>query len=160
LYSGNENKFRVNISSGTYYYTNSFFAGASFAKLLPDVTAVNQSINEQPSIFLLGGYKFFREKPNNIEQTIVLKRIGNEGFSVDGLTKFYVRQFNWIAVSYSSDGNIAALLGLHVIKKIYIGYKYEYTTGKIATYTSGSHQVSLGMNLGLIKVEDIRKLAK
>jgi type IX secretion system PorP/SprF family membrane protein len=159
LFSGNENKFRANISSGTYYYSNNYYAGVSFTKLLPDVSAVNENVEEHPSIFLMGGYKFLREKPNNLEQTIVLKRV-NEKVSVDLLTKFYILQFNWVALSYSTSGNIDVLFGLHLIKKLYVGYKYEYTTGKIANYTSGSHEFYLGLNLGLIRVNDIRKLAK
>jgi len=160
LLSGNESFFRVNFSAGLLYYTNTYFAGFSGVKLFPDVTLVNDNLQEQPSFFLTGGYKFFAGNPNHLEQIVTIKRIANQKVSMDLMTKLYFLSYNWLAVSYSSTGKIHFLFGIHLIKMLYAGYDYEYSTGKIAPFTSGSHKVYLGINLGLTKIKGIPKPVK
>jgi type IX secretion system PorP/SprF family membrane protein len=159
LYSGDESKFKVNFNLGSYYYTDKYFAGFSITKILPDITLVNGELKEQPGLFLYGGYKFFPNKLNNLEQVITIKRIANKDTYVDLMTKLYFHRLNWIALAYSTSGNIDVLFGLHITKMMYVGYDYGYTLGKIAPYNNGSHKIFIGMNLGLIRVKNVRKTA-
>ena len=40
---------------------------------------------------------------------------------------------------------------------LYAGYNYEYSVSKIASYNYGSHEIHLGINLGLRGVEGVRE---
>jgi type IX secretion system PorP/SprF family membrane protein len=157
LLTGNNSRGRANFNFGTYYYNNIYFIGASATKILPDITIISSEVRELPSFFLYGGYKFLSNRPTNLEQSITIKEIGCDKLSVDFLTKLYFQRLNWVALSYSTTGRINILLGMHVIKMLYVGYNYEYTLSKIASYNYGSHEICLGINLGLIEVEGIKK---
>ena len=157
LLSGNENVIKANVNLGTYFYSSKFFTGVSVTKILPDMTTINDKVEEQPSIFFIGGYKFFHTKPNNFEQTIIIKSIKNEKLYADFLSKYYYQRLNWIAFSYSTSGKMNFLLGIHLIKMLYMGYNFEYTLSKISTFGYTTHGIYLGINLGLVKVENIKK---
>ena len=69
--------------------------------------------------------------------------------SIDFHTKLYVQRLTWIAISYSTAGKMNFRFGLRLYKMLYAGYNYEYTLGDVASYSFGSHEIHLGINLGL-----------
>jgi type IX secretion system PorP/SprF family membrane protein len=157
LFSDNENVFRANINLGIYYYSNTYFAGLSSTKLLPDITNVNDNIKIQPSYFLMAGYKLMQKRNIAFEPSITLKFLNSQNFSADFYSKLYLKKYNWIALSYSTTGRMNFLFGLQLIKMLYAGYNYEYSLSKIAKYNNGSHEIYLGINLGLRGADYIRE---
>lgn len=161
LLSGNDKKFRANFNFGTYYYNNTYFAGFSIDKILPDVANAATPKKELPSYFLFGGYKFMKTNNSfNVEPSVTVKKLGSEKLSVDIHSKFYIKRLNWLALSYSTTGKMDIQFGLHLYQMIYAGYNYEYSFSKISAYNFGSHEIYLGINLGLTKVEGIRETGK
>ncbi|MBI4947369.1 MAG: type IX secretion system membrane protein PorP/SprF, partial [Bacteroidetes bacterium] len=49
--------------------------------------------------------------------------------------------------SYRTDNSIIALLGVKY-NIYYFGYAYDYTLSKISNYTTGSHEIMIGVNIG------------
>lgn len=124
---------------------------------MPDIKNVNYKIKERPSFFLIGGYKFFRNNQSfNFEPSVTLKKLANYNLSFDIHAKLYILRYHWIAVSYSTDSRINFRFGLLLYKRIYAGYNYEFTLSDIALYNFGSHEIHLGINLGLIGIKGIR----
>ncbi len=157
LISGNPNVFRLNFGFGAYYYSPSYFAGISASKLLPDVTGVNNQIKEQPGFFLMGGYKINKDNYLlNFEPSLTIKKFAGARMAADIHFKMYVKKLNWIAVSYSTTQNVNFMFGVHLVKMAYIAYNYGYTVSKIASFNYGSHEIHLGINLGLTAVPGIR----
>jgi type IX secretion system PorP/SprF family membrane protein len=154
----NDNVFRVNFNIGIYFYNDIYFIGCSANKIIPDIKNINDKIKEQPSLFLMSGYKFFRNNNSFIlEPSIIFKKIANYDISVDIHAKLYILKSHWIAISYSTDNKINFRFGLLLYKRIYAGYNYEYMIGDIASYNFGSHEIHLGINLGLIGIKGIRE---
>jgi len=157
LLNGNDNVFRANFNLGVYFHDADYFIGLSADKILPDIGGVNDEISEQPSIFLFGGYKFLQNMDAFIlEPSLMIKKTAERDPSFDIHVKLYVRRLHWIAISYSTTNKINFRFGLRLYKMIYAGYNYEYTLGDIASYTLGSHEIHLGINLGLIEIRGIR----
>jgi type IX secretion system PorP/SprF family membrane protein len=158
LLSGNNSSFKANFGFGIYYYSTRYFTGLSINKLLPGISNVNDPLTETPSYFFIGGYKFFQNNNSfNFEPSIALKKIDNKGIIVDIHSKLYIKKLNWIALSYSTSQKIDIQFGFKLYKMVYFGYKYGYTLSDIAVYNYGTHEISLGINLGLIGVEGIRE---
>jgi type IX secretion system PorP/SprF family membrane protein len=155
LLSGNENKFRVNFNLGALFHSSTYYVGISAAKILPDHYSVNDPVEMQPSFFLMGGYKYKINSYFSIEPSLTVKKLGSKGFSADIFSKLYVKNTNWIALSYSTSGKINFMFGVHLIKMVYAGYAYEYSLSKISKYTYGTHEIYLGINLGLYGVGGI-----
>jgi type IX secretion system PorP/SprF family membrane protein len=149
LLTGDDSKFRLNFNLGALYHSSTYFVGISAAKILPDHYSVNDPVKMQPSYFLMGGYKYKINSIFSVEPSLYLKKLGIEGFSTDIFTKLYVKRINWIAVSYSTTGKVNCLFGVHLVKMVYAGYSYEYSLSKISKYTYGTHEIYLGINLGL-----------
>jgi len=157
LMNGNESKFKFNLNIGSYYYNNSYFIGLSANKILPDISQVNEKVSNKPSFFLIGGYKFMpNSKSFNFEPSMAIKKIKDEQFSIDFHSKLYIKRLNWIAVSYGTSGNLSFQFGINLYSMIYIGYNYGYSMGKIAQYNYGSHEIHLGINLGLVGVKGVK----
>ncbi len=155
LMNGNDNKFRLNFNLGALYHSSTYFIGISAAKILPDQYSTNDPLEIQPSYFLMGGYKYKINNGFSVEPSLTVKKLGSDGFSVDVFSKLYIKKINWIALSYSTSGKVNFLFGVHLVKMVYAGYAYEYSLSKISKYTYGTHEIYLGINLGLFGVEGI-----
>jgi len=140
-----------------YFYHKDYFVGFSANKMLPDIRNVHDEKQEQPSFFLMGGYKFLQYTSSLLlEPSVMIKKLAGMDPSVDVHAKLYINRLNWIALSYSTTNKINFRLGLRLYKMLYAGYNYEYTLGDIASYNFGSHEIHLGVNLGLIGIQGIR----
>jgi type IX secretion system PorP/SprF family membrane protein len=155
LFSGNDNTFRFNFNVGALYHSSTYFFGISAAKILPDHYSINEPLTMDPSFFLMGGYKYKINTLFSIEPSLTLKKLGSESISVDLFTKLYVKRINWIALSYSTTGELNFMFGVHLVKMVYAGYAYEYSLSKISQYSYGTHEIYLGINLGLFGVGGI-----
>jgi len=157
LMNGNDNIFKMNFNIGALYHNKDNFIGLSVAKILPDVKDVNDRIEMQPSYFLIAGHKFHVNKSIMIEPSVVIMKTGEDQIAADIYTKFYIKRLNWIALSYSTSGKMNFLTGIHLIQMLHIGYSYEFTLSKIAAYNYGTHNLVLGINLGLFGIDEIRQ---
>jgi type IX secretion system PorP/SprF family membrane protein len=155
LFSGNDNTFRLNFNVGALYHSSTYFFGISAAKILPDHYSINEPLAMNPSFFLMGGYKYKINTLFSIEPSLTVKKLGSESISVDIFTKLYVKRINWIAISYSTSEELNFLFGVHLVKMVYAGYAYEYSLSKISQYEYGTHEIYLGINLGLFGVGGI-----
>ena len=157
LLNGNDNGFNTNFNFGIYFYNDVYFIGFSADKILPGIQKVNDQNMEQPSLYLMGGYKLLKNNRNLIlEPSLTFKKIANTNLSVDIHAKLYILRSHWIAVSYSTDDRINFRFGVLLYKRLYAGYNYEYTLTDIGSYSFGSHEIHLGINLGLRGIEGIR----
>lgn len=155
LFTGNDNTFRLNFNIGALYHSSTYFVGISAAKILPDRYSVNDPVSMDPSFFLMGGYKHKINSLFSIEPSLTVKKLGSDGISVDIFSKLYVKRINWIALSYSTTGKVNFMFAVHLVKMVYAGYAYEYSLSNISRYTYGTHEIYLGINLGLFGVGGI-----
>jgi hypothetical protein len=140
-----------------FYYNPVYFLGISAAKVLPDISNVNLLIKEGPSFFLTGGYKFYKDYKSFIfEPSLTAKFLKLDYFSVDINMKLYIKRVNWIALSYSTVGKANFRFGVNLYKMLCAAYNFEFCLSRIASYNYGSHQFSIGINLGLLNIEGIR----
>jgi type IX secretion system PorP/SprF family membrane protein len=159
LYEGESSLFRFNFNLGVIYSTENYYFGISVNKFLKDVSDDNFIVSMTPSYYIIGGYKFNSNKSSfDFEPSIVVKKLGDEPISGDVNLKLYVNNFHWIALSYSTTGKINLRFGLKIYKHVYLGYGYEQSLSNIAQYNYGSHEIHLGINLGLYKVEGVDHL--
>ncbi|MFH2094246.1 MAG: type IX secretion system membrane protein PorP/SprF, partial [Bacteroidota bacterium] len=59
---------------------------------------------------------------------------------------YYMKNY-WLGVSYRSSMDIVAILGIKV-DKYFIGYAFDYPFSNIHNYSSGSHEIMIGVNIG------------
>lgn len=158
LLNGNSNSFKINLGAGVYYHNSTYFTGLSINKFLPGISNVNETVNEIPGYIAMGGYKFNKNSNSfNFEPSLEVKKLGSENVIVDIHAKLYIKRLNWVAISYSTTQQMNIQFALNIYKMVYVGYNYGYTLSNIALYNYGTHEISLGINLGLVGVEGIKE---
>jgi hypothetical protein len=68
------------------------------------------------------------------------------------------RERIWLGAGYRTSDAFVAMLEYQVNPKLRIGYAYDMTTSRLRNYSSGSHEVMLGMDFGreLVKIKTPR----
>jgi type IX secretion system PorP/SprF family membrane protein len=135
-----------NINCGTMLYSPEYFMGISANGLLNGNNTLNNR-QSNPYLLVCGGYKIKANRFITLEPALFLnKQIkGNMEYSIHG--KIYFKQQSWLVLAYHNTHAMDAGLGF-VYKQAYqLCYIYTLSTGSIAGYNYGSHQVALRMNI-------------
>ena len=158
LFSGNDNVFNINFATGIFYREKHYFAGISMTNILPDISGISETKKTEPGYFLITGYQFGKNRNQfYYEPSVELKYISSEDIFVDLHAKVYYKQLNWGALSISSSKRVNIQFALNIYKRIYFAYSYGFTFSQIESLNGDLHQISIGINLGLINVDGIRK---
>lgn len=92
-----------------------------------------------------GAYKFDIGDDFKIEPSFILKYATPAPFKLDvGLRGIYQEQV-WLGVAYRHNDAVTALIGYLYKNYLMIGYSYDFSTTNIRKYSSGTHEVMLGL---------------
>ncbi len=145
---------------GIYFHTEQFHAGVSINELFHPNSPLEDKryFNNTMDFFFLTGYKFYLLR-FDLEPSVFLARIDNEPLHYYARLKLYYQHYNWLAIAYRSSQSVMISLGFRV-GRLHIAYGYEQSVSSLSRYFSGSHEVMLGLNIGLFEPEGIRKTVK
>jgi len=147
-----ESSFIPDANFGMYLYNGKYFVGLSAAQLVQWKINVGTEGNNQlvRHYFVTAGYKFDLEKTIKgleFEPSILVKATESSPIQFDVNTKLYYKRNYWLGVSYRHQDAVIAMIGFK-INQYFIGYAYDYTLSNIMNYSSGSHEIMIGINLG------------
>ncbi len=156
----NDKKLVPEAGFGVYLHDDQFFAGLSVNDLLlSDLPLDDNDHNKNKrDFFFQTGYKFFLKR-FELEPSIFIAKINNTPLYKFASLKLYYMNYNWFAVSYRSTKSFMVSAGLR-LSRFYLAYNYEHSVSKMMKYFEGSHEIMLGVNIGLYKVEGIRKVVR
>ncbi|SMD31640.1 type IX secretion system membrane protein, PorP/SprF family [Reichenbachiella faecimaris] len=138
---------------GVSYYYENFNVALSIPNLIGrnEVDANGFSeINIEPykDLTLQANYRHFVNKDFSIEPHLIYR------FSVDNLSEYegaviaHIGHVIWAGLNYRQDYGMGALFGLKIQEKGAVGFAYEYGYSELEGATSGTFEVSLGLQLG------------
>jgi len=135
---------------GLYLYNSKYFVGVAATQLIQlNIDFGDSAVDKNQIIrhyFSTAGYKFTLSDDFEIEPSLLFKATFQTPSQVDINCKAYYKKNYWLGVSYRSSKDIAIMLGVKV-KKIYIGYAFDYTTSHLKDYSHGSHEILIGFNV-------------
>jgi len=147
-----ESTFVPDANFGAYLYSNKFFVGLSGAqltqykiKLKEELAGNNQMIRHY---YLLGGYQFEVSKEIDIQPSVLIKGTEHTPFQLDVNVKTFYKKNYWLGFSYRTSDAAIMLIGFKV-NRFYLGYAFDYTFSNLVHYSTGSHEIMLGVNLGV-----------
>ena len=160
-----QDKMIPDVDFGVYYYTPKIRLGLIAAQLMrssvtfDDVGTVDNRTARR--VYLTGSYTVFDRGYAGFEPSAALVVKQGSELDIGGhitakvffrrtLKNFYEEEKISLLISYRLNEAFLAQVSLN-INKFYIGYAYEYTTSSIMDYTHGSHQLSLGINIGSLR---------
>lgn len=139
-------KLSPNIGTGVYYYSDTFYVGASVPNFnrtkYYDTNEI--SINTKAvSYYLLSGYVFNLNEKIKFKPSFLAKVNEGAPFQLDVNANFMFNEKFVIGGSYRLDSAVSALLGIQFSNSWFLGYGYDLETTKLSNYNSGSHEVFL-----------------
>ena len=151
-----ESAFVPDANFGVYWHNNDFFVGLSANQLVEykvQFSGLDATENTlQRHFFLMGGYKFELSKSVELEPSVMLKYVTSAPLNTDINVKAIYNKNYWFGVSYRSGvpfntGNsLVAMIGTKY-KKFYIAYAYDYIFSNLGNYSSGNHEIMIGINI-------------
>jgi len=146
-----------NVGAGIYYFSKRLFAGFSVPSFLSynrtdkGSTQAYHSFNEYDIIFSAGGLitisQTFKFKPSvlvdySLQETKKLNRLDING-------NFIIADLVWIGASWrTSEEVIIGLLQVQPTPQLMIGLSYDYSIGRMNTYSKGSSEIILRYEFG------------
>jgi type IX secretion system PorP/SprF family membrane protein len=149
--------YHVDGSFGVYFHTEQFHAGGSVNELFHQDSPLDDSryYRNRMDFTFQAGYKFYL-KYFDLEPSVYIARIDADPLYIYSRIKVFLRQYNWLAVSFKSTKNLAIMAGFRM-GRLHIAYAYEHSITGMSSYFSGSHEIMLGLNIGLFEPEGLRK---
>ncbi len=151
-----ESTFVPDANFGMYWHNDDFFVGFSANQLIEYKVKFNNLNAKKNTLqrhyFLMGGYKFRITKDIDIEPSTMLKYTMASPINMDLNIKAYYNRNYWFGLSYrtgvpfETGNSVVAMLGAKY-KHIVIGYAFDYMFSNLNSYTIGTHEIMIGINL-------------
>jgi len=148
------NQIKPDFGAGVWVYSASYFIGLSAQQIIPQTVVFNNNslATEKgktiPHIFATAGYRFFVSDDITATPSIMAKFIQPTPAQVDVNVKFQYRDRFWAGAGYRFKYGFNAMLGLNISNTFNVSYSYDYSTTRINTISTGSHEIVLGFLLG------------
>lgn len=154
---------------GVYYYTPKFYVGASVMDLFSLYTDASRyywkgyqykTIRKTQHLYVNAGTVFDLSDNLKLKPSILIKEDFKGPTNVDLTALFFIADRLWVGGSYRTgvklwskpalDSDLeqldaaSILVQFNINEQFRIGYAYDLTINKMASFQSGSHEVSIG----------------
>lgn len=153
--------FLPNAGFGAFYFQDKFYAGFSVPYLL------NYDPNKSLSIdgdqlhrlirhyYISTGYVFDVSSELKIKPNLLVRYVDAAPMQFDINVNALLSDIIWIGASYRSGDAVLGLVEYKINNKIRVGYSYDITLTEIKSFTSGTHEIMIGLDFG----RDVLKLS-
>jgi type IX secretion system PorP/SprF family membrane protein len=142
------------IGVGLYHFGKKHYVGFSVPTLFAYQKDMNFNFDLSRSSFLrrhyllTAGYVFDTSKEIKIKPSVLLKYVQNAPLEADFNLSTVYKDIYWIGVSYRTNDAVALILEYQTNSFFRIGYSYDITVSKLRNYSSGSHEIMIGIDFG------------
>ena len=144
------NKSTMDISAGLYFYSDKLFFGVEGDQLTGNMVHFGSgtaNFDTQIHYTLTGGYKLSVGNEFTITPAFLVKYMSPVTPTVEGSMQFEYKEWIWAAASYRHKDALIGMIGLNINRRIKFGYSYDFSLSKFNTYSSGGHEVIVGIML-------------
>lgn len=135
---------------GAYFYSDKYYLGASIPQIYPaklrffDYSATGLSRLET-HFYFSGGYRFDIGDDFAIEPSAQVKIVKPVPVQYDLGARILYKQKIWVGGAYRNLDAISAMAGYLYEDYLMIGYSYDFSTTNIKNYSTGTHEVLIGL---------------
>lgn len=135
--------------AGIYVHNDNWYLGVSAPQLYQSPIKLYVDGDNKGTLvthFLVNGaYKFKLGDDFKIEPSFLLKYADPAPMKIDaGLRAIYKEQI-WLGGGYRHNDAFTALVGFMYKNYLMIGYSYDFTTTNLKKYSTGTHELMLGL---------------
>ncbi len=144
-----QTKIVPDFGAGLYVHNDKFYFGISAPQLYQSPIKLYAGGDNKGTLvthFLVNGaYKFKINDNFKIEPSFLLKYASPAPMKIDvGARVIYKEQF-WLGGGYRHNDAFTALFGFMYKNYLMIGYSYDITTTNLKKYSTGTHELMLGL---------------
>jgi type IX secretion system PorP/SprF family membrane protein len=162
--SGTESKLMPDFRFGVYYYSPKMYFGASVFNILTDafdrITNNPEVIKPVRTVYLTGGAMLPLSDYVDVKPSVMVQEDFKGPTNVSVTTYLAFNRRFWVGGSYRTgisawNSNLvsnlngqdaaAAIVQVYVNENFRLGYAYDFTTSKLASYQNGTHELSLSI---------------
>ncbi|HEY0977389.1 MAG TPA: type IX secretion system membrane protein PorP/SprF [Flavobacteriales bacterium] len=138
---------------GAYVYHDDWWFGVTAPQLLRNrlwfFDDQDQTLSQLAAhYYAMGGYRFHLTDDLDLEPSFLLKYVDPVPPKVDLTATLRWRDMLWIGGSYRTQDAFSVMVGYWLKRTFQFGYSFDVTTTNLSNYTSGTHEVMLGITFG------------
>lgn len=143
-----QTKLLPDFGAGIYVHNDKWYLGVSLPQIYQSPIKLYNPDNKADLVthFLVNGaYKFNVGERFKIEPSFLLKYASPAPVMIDGGLRAIFRDQIWIGGTYRHHDAVSALIGFMYKNYLSIGYSYDFTTSNLKRYSTGTHELMLGI---------------
>lgn len=149
---------------GLHLYHRNWHLGLAAPNLLRSKLKFNDALytglsHLENHFLITGGYKFKLNKDFDLEPSSIIKYISPVPVQADIMARVIWKDKIWLGGVYRTMDAASLLLGVTYKKNITFGYSYDFTTTNIKNYSSGTHELMIGIRFANV-IEEPRIISK
>jgi type IX secretion system PorP/SprF family membrane protein len=151
-YNGNVHRVVPDLNAGIWIYSADYFIGLAAQQVIPQQVEFSDVTGFKliPHYFISTGYRFLLTEDINALPSVMMKFIPGSANKTqfDVNVKLQFRDQLWAGGSYRVQDGYAVMAGLKISSNFNAGYSYDFTTTRLNTVSSGTHEIIIGFLLG------------
>ena len=143
-------------SLGLYLYASKYSFGLSLNQLMNNNIKFKEveqlGINRIKShIMISGSYKYSINSDFDIEPTLMVKYVAPAPIQLDISIKATYKKMVWLGFSARTKDALSVMIGYNYNDLLLFGYSYDITTTNLRKYSSGTHELMIGVRFNKYK---------
>ncbi len=135
--------------AGLYVHNEKWYVGFSAPQLYQSPIKLYKDGDNKGTLvrhFILNGaYKFDVSSDFKIEPSFLVKYANPAPLEIDFGARVIYQEQMWLGIGYRHKDAITGLIGFMYKNYLMIGYSYDFTTSNLKKYSSGTHELMLGL---------------
>lgn len=144
-----QTKIVPDLGAGLYVHNEKWYLGFSAPQLYQSPIKLYKDGDDKGTLvthFLLNGaYKFKINDDFKVEPSFLAKYANPAPVKIDVGARVIYQEQVWLGVGYRHNDAVTAILGFMYKNYLMIGYSYDFTTTNLKKYTTGTHELMLGL---------------
>ena len=164
LLMGSDKQFWVpDAAFGLYFTDKRSWAGITITDLFGSSlrfgsSPIKENFSSLRNFNLMAGSDFNLSSEFHIKPSAII-RMNNLQTLIDINTRVYYMDSYWLGMSFRTDNTLITMLGIN-FEMLRFAYAYDANLGNIRNYTSGSHEIVIGVRFGDTNTRRVRWLRK
>lgn len=144
-------KYIMNLGVGFYLYSKNSFFGISADQLTKDLVEFGTgtaNFNNQMHFNATAGVKIPLNDNLTLTPAMLVKYMNPAPIVIEGSLQLEYKEWLWIGTSYRHKDAIIGMVGLNISDRFKFGYSYDFSLSRFNDFSSGGHEIVLGLMLG------------
>jgi type IX secretion system PorP/SprF family membrane protein len=141
----------MNMGAGLYLYSKNLFLGVSADQLTRDFVKFGSGtayFEPRTAAFITGGYKAMINDNFSLTPAFLMKYVRSAPVSLEFTLMGEYKEWMWGGISYRHTDAVVGMFGMNINEKIKLGYSYDFSISKMNQFSSGGHELILGLMIG------------